>query len=97
MKLTVNTENLYYLNCSWEVTEIAEEVYKRCILDAQDLEEARDSLEEALDLEMIYTARQWAIMAEYQSPDEANYNTAYEEFLETLYRHFYEIVEEEEL
>ena len=97
MKLTVNTENLYYLNCGWDVAEIAEEVYKRCILDAQDLEEARDSLPEALDLEMIYTARQWAIMQEYQTPDEADYNEAYEEFLETLYDHFYEVVEEEEL
>ena len=97
MKLTVNTENLYYLNCSWEATDIAEEVYKRCILDAQDLEEARDSLAEALDLEMIYTARQWTIMAEYQTPDEADYNKAYGEFLETLYKHFYEIVEEEDL
>lgn len=96
MKLTVNTENLYYLNCSWEVTDIAEEVYKRCCLDAEDLEEARDSLPEALDLEMIYTARQWAIMAEYQSPDEADYDKAYEEFLETLYSNFYEIVEEAE-
>ena len=97
MKLTVNTQNLYYLNTGWDVTEIAEDVYKRCILDAQDLEEARDSLAEALDVEMIYTARQWAIMVEYQTPDEANYNEAYEEFLETLYRHFYEVVEEEEL
>ena len=96
MKLKVNTENLYYLNCSWDVTEIAEEVYNRCILDAQDLEEARDSLEEALDLEMIYTARQWAVMAEYQTPGEANFDQAYEMFYDDLCRHFYEIVEETE-
>lgn len=96
MKLTVNTENLYYLNCGWDVTEIAEDVYNRCILDAQDLEEARDSLEEALDIEMIYTARQWAVMAEYQTPDEADFNKAYEMFYDDLCRHFYEIVEETE-
>lgn len=31
--------------------------------------------------ELIYTADQWTIMQEYQTPDEANFNEAYEMFM----------------
>lgn len=96
MKLTVNTSELFNLNMSWDATGIAENVYNRAICDAENIDEAFESLYDALNDELIYTADQWTIMQEYQTPDEANYNEAYEMFYEDLCRHFYEIVKEEE-
>lgn len=96
MKLTVNTSELFNLNMSWNATGIAENVYNRAICDAENIDEAFESLYDALNDELIYTADQWTIMQEYQTPDEANFNEAYEMFYEDLCRHFYEIVEETE-
>ena len=96
MKLTVNTSELFNLNMSWDATGIAENVYNRAICDAENIDEAFESLYDALNDELIYTADQWTIMQEYQTPDEANFNEAYEMFYEDLCRHFYEIVEETE-
>lgn len=96
MKLTVNTSELFNLNMSWDATGIAENVYNRAICDAENIDEAFESLYDALNDELIYTADQWIIMQEYQTPDEANFNEAYEMFYEDLCRHFYEIVEEAE-
>ena len=45
---------------------------------------------------MIKTYRQWQIMSEYQSPEEADYNEAYELFYEDLCKYFYECVKVEE-
>ena len=96
MKLTVNTSELFNLNMSWDATGIAENVYNRAISDAENIDEAFEALYDALNDELIYTADQWNIMQEYQTPDEANFNEAYEMFYEDLCRHFYEIVEETE-
>ena len=96
MKLTVNTSELFNLNMSWDATGIAENVYNRAISDAENIDEAFEALYDALNDELIYTADQWTIMQEYQTPDEANFNEAYEMFYEDLCRHFYEIVEETE-
>lgn len=96
MKLTVNNSELFNLNMSWDATGIAENVYNRAICDAENIDEAFESLYDALNDELIYTADQWTIMQEYQTPDEANFNEAYEMFYEDLCRHFYEIVKEEE-
>lgn len=96
MKLTVNTSELFNLNMSWDATGIAENVYNRAICDAENIDEAFESLCDALNDELIYTADQWTIMQEYQTPDEADFNEAYEMFYEDLCRHFYEIVEETE-
>ena len=103
MKLTVNTSELFNLNMSWDATGIAENVYNRAICDAENIDEAFESLYDALNDELIYIndeliyiADQWTIMQEYQTPDEANFNEAYEMFYEDLCRHFYEIVEETE-
>ena len=78
MKLTVNTSELFNLNMSWDATGIAENVYNRAICDAENIDEAFESLYDALDDELIYTADQWTIMKEYQTPDEADFNRAYE-------------------
>lgn len=96
MKLTVNTSELFNLNMSWDATGIAENVYNRAICDAENIDEAFESLYDALNDELIYTADQWTIMQEYQTPDEADFNKAYEMFYDDLCRHFYEIVEEAE-
>lgn len=96
MKLTVNTSELFNLNMSWDATGIAENVYNRAICDAENIDEAFECLADALNDELIYTADQWTIMQEYQTPDEANFNDAYEIFYDDLCKHFYEIVKEEE-
>ena len=96
MKLTVNTSELFNLNMSWDATGIAENVYNRAICDAENIDDAFEALSDALNDELIYTADQWTIMQEYQTPDEANFNDAYEMFYDDLCRHFYEIVEETE-
>lgn len=96
MKLTVNTSELFNLNMSWDATGIAENVYNRAICDAENIDGAFESLYDALNDELIYTADQWTIMQEYQTPGEANFDQAYEMFYDDLCRHFYEIVEEAE-
>lgn len=95
-RLTVNTQELFNLNMSWEATGIAENVYNRAICDAENLEEGFENLWQALDDELIYTADQWTIMQEYQTPQEANFDQAYQDFMDDLARHYYEIVEEED-
>lgn len=96
MTLTLNRRELANLNMSWEATDIAEHVYNRAICDADSLDEGYENLWGALDDHLIYTRDQWTIIEEYQTPQEANYDEAYEMFYEDLCRHFYEIVEEEE-
>ena len=96
MKLFVNTSELFELNMSWDATGIAENVYNRSICDAESIDEGFDSLLDALNDELIYTADQWAIMQEYQTPAEANFDDAYMLFYDDLARHYYEIVEEQE-
>lgn len=79
-----------------EATDIANEVYKRAICDAGDIDEGYEMLTDALDDELIYTEDQWTIMKEYQSPEDANYDEAYRLFYEDLSAHYYEIVTEEQ-
>ena len=95
MSLTVNTSELFNLKMSWEATDIAEEVYKRAICDATDIDEGYESLADALNDELIYSQDQWTIMKEYQSPEEANYDEAYMMFYDDLATHYYEIIEEQ--
>ena len=95
-RLTVNTQELFNLNMSWEATGIAENVYNRAICDAESLDEGFENLWGALDDELIYTADRWTVMQEYQTPEEANFDDAYMKFYDDLSRHYYEIVEGEE-
>lgn len=96
MKLTVNTSELFNLNMSWDATGIAENVYNRAICDAENIDAGYDSLLDALNDELIYTADKWTIMQEYQSPEEANFEDAYIKFYDDLTQHYYEIIEEQE-
>lgn len=97
MKLSVNTSELFNLKMSWDATDVAEEVYKRAICDANSIDEGYNCLLDALNDELIYTDDQWTIMKEYQSPEDANYNEAYMLFYDDLCSHYYEIVEEKEV
>lgn len=96
MKLSVNTSELFNLKMSWDATDVAEEVYKRAICGVNSIDEGYDRLLDALNDELIYTARQWTIMQEYQSPENANYDEAYMCFYDDLSAHYYEIVKEME-
>ena len=44
MKLTVKTSELFNLNMSWDATGIAENVYNRAICDAENIDEAFDTM-----------------------------------------------------
>ena len=93
MKVNISTfelSNKAYLG--WDACKIAEEVYQRACCDADTMEEAYDNIYQALDDEMIYTSRQWTIMQEYQTPEEANFSDAYDLFLNDLLGYFDECV-----
>lgn len=97
MNYTINTFELNNQAClSWDGCTIAEEVYKRACCDATTLEEAYNSIYEALCDELIYTADQWTVMKDYQSPDTANYDKAFNLFYDDLCKYFYDCVEVEE-
>lgn len=96
MKLTIKTENLFNLSMSIECTAIAENVYMRSICDTDNIDEGFDNLIDALNDELIYTADQWRVMQEYQTPAEANFNEAWMMFYEDIAAHYYEIVTIEE-
>lgn len=104
MKVNISTFELSFTaHLGWDACDIAAEVYKRACYDADSMEEAYENIYQALDDEMIYTNRQWTIMQEYQTPEEANFSEAYELFLNDLLGYFNECVtleepeEEEEL
>lgn len=98
MKLNINKTNMVteYMGFTWNAMEIAREVYQRAICDADNKYDAKDKLYEALCDEMIWTKYQWTIMAEYQSPDEADYNLALDRFYDDLWSRFDSVIEEEE-
>ena len=65
-----------------EVEKIAESIIERMEECTED--EIEDELKYAMDLELIYTEDLWTIMAYYQTPQEANFNKAMEEFYNDL-------------
>ena len=81
---------------SWDACGIAENVYERACCDAETLDEAFDNISDALNDELIYTADQWTIMQEYQTPEEANFFDAYDSFYNDLCRYFFDCVTLEE-
>lgn len=65
-----------------EVHRIAEDVFTR-LDDEEECKE--DAIFSAADDSLIYTADQWALMQFYQTPRDANFEEAFEMFLEDLY------------
>ncbi len=80
-----NKKNFYAGNFpDWKVADIAQN-----ILDRMDDEYYEEGFEEdilnCLDAELIYTDDQWAILAGYCTPQEANFTDAMEEFQINLF------------
>ena len=88
MKITKEMDLLLWEKFNVKVCVIAEAIIERMEECTED--EIEDELKYAMDLELIYTEDLWAIMAYYQTPQEANFNEAMEEFyndlLEILYK-----------
>lgn len=55
-----------------------------------------DALMEDLDNDLIYYESQWNILKEYCTPQEADWNTAFECYLDDIYSCISEVEEEEE-
>lgn len=57
------------------------------VLDRLDLggEVEQDELYEAIDSSLIYYNQQWAMMKYYQNPQEANYEEAFEFFVNDMF------------
>ena len=61
---------------------IAENVLSR--IGEDELDDVYDAVYQAMDDELIYTEDRWAIMMEYQTPEEADFNLAWEAFADEL-------------
>lgn len=72
---------------SFELVDIIENVINRIdgILDILDDDELSDAINYAIDDELIYTEDQWNIMKQYQSPQDADWNEAIDEFYNDVY------------
>ena len=88
MEITKDLHLLLWDKFNSKVCEIAMSIIER--MEEVSKDEIEDELLYAMDLELIYTEDQWAIMVYYQNPQEANFDEAMEEFyndlLEILYK-----------
>ena len=71
------------------VADIAEAIIER--MEEVSKDEIEEELQYAMDLELIYTEYQWSIMAYYQTPQEANFDEAMEEFYNDLLDILYKV------
>lgn len=77
--MTINDDVLYdTFSWSRELYDIAYGILER--METND----DDELYYAMDSELIWTHTQWTIMMEYQSPQDANWESAIEEFTNDL-------------
>lgn len=80
--MSLNYEKLVR-HFSGDFAGIAENVLSR--IDADEIEkDAYEAVLQAMDDELIYTEDRWAIMMEYQTPEEADFNLAWEAFADEL-------------
>ena len=67
-----------------KLADIASEILDRASDDDREDVDASDKVVDALNDSLIYYNDQWEIMRAYQSPTEANFQNALEEFLNDL-------------
>ena len=89
MEITKDLHLLLWDKFNLKVCEIAEAIIER--MEEVSKDEIEDELQYAMDLELIYTEDQWAIMAYYQTPQEANFDEAMEEFYDDLLEILYKV------
>lgn len=85
MKLQRNEKKLNELYGWDEIRNIADAIIDRAESNIKDYtEDAYEAIVDALNDELIYTADQWEVMRAYQSPDNANFSEAVNEFINDL-------------
>lgn len=85
MKLQRNEKKLTELFGFDEIRNIAEAIIDRAEGYAEESQDdAYDSIVDALNDELINTVDQWEVMKAYQSPENANFNEALDEFINDL-------------
>lgn len=67
-----------------EVGQFAREIFSR--IDEDEFEDIEEAIINATDDYLIYTVDQWALMEFYQTPREANFEEAFQMFLEDLFK-----------
>ena len=66
-----------------DLAGLAEHILNR--IDAEDLKaDAYEALWQAMDDELIYTSDRWTLLQGYCTPEDANFNYAWEEFQNDL-------------
>ena len=90
MEITKEMHLLLWDKFNLKVCEVAEAIIER--MEEVSKDEIEDELQYAMDLELIYTEDQWSIMAYYQTPQEANFNEAMEEFYNDLLDILYKVI-----
>ena len=83
-----------YFNYSFdfEFLDLVAETIDRIDFDAQD-STLDEEIDDALDNALIYYCDQWKIIQHYQTPEEANFLNAMEEFSSDIYSLVYKIKE----
>ena len=66
----------------WDFLDVVASVLDRIDFDAEDMDE---EINRAIDDELIYTCDRWTILEYYQSPEDANWWNAVEEFTNDIY------------
>lgn len=64
--------------------DVVKDVIDRIDFDSVDEDNIDDCVWEEIDNSLIYTADQWTVMEHYQSPENANFNEAMDEFTEDI-------------
>jgi len=73
-------------SASFELVDIIENVIDRIEdIYVEDEDELHDAIIQAIDDSLIYTEDLWEIMKQYQSPQDANWDEAVEEFYNDVY------------
>ena len=85
MEITKDLHLLLLDKFNLKVCAIAEAIIERME------EPTEEELKYARDLELIYTEDLWTIMAYYQTPQEANFSEAMEEFYNDLLDILYKV------
>jgi len=79
--MTINYENLYKsFETFGEIIELAGDILSRLEPEDLDIDEFDDALFQAMDSGLIYTKDQWTMIEYYCTPQEANFEEAWEAF-----------------
>lgn len=70
---------------AFELVDIIENVINRIDFDEVDDDDLYDAIMTAIDDELIYSEDQWEIMKQYQSPQDASWEEAIDEFYNDVY------------